>query len=188
MKKRIRRLHEAQEKGRLIRIYRRFQPRWSDYGCVVGLSDEWVLLHGINGNSLHLDGYEALRLKDIVKTRFDTSCGERALRLRGERAVPQPDILLVDLPGLLSSANAHFPLVNIHLDEKEPDSCYIGRVEKITRKNVLLREITTKARWNDSLRRFPLKHITRVAFASGYEEALWLVAEHEQRLAEEREQ
>lgn len=188
MKKRIRRLHEAQEKGRLIRVYRHFHPDWSDYGYVVGLSDEWVLLHGIDGNSLHLNGYQAYRLKDIVKTRFDKSCAERALRLRGERAVRQPDTLLVDLPGLLSSANAHFPLVNIHLDEKEPDSCYIGRIEKITRKKVLLREITSEARWNDSPHRFPLKHITCVAFASGYEEALWLVAEQEQRLAEEREQ
>jgi hypothetical protein len=103
----------------------------------------------------------------------------RALAYRQIEPFPQPDILLVDLPGLLSSANAHFPLVTVLLEYKHPDICYIGRVHKITGKNLWLREISPAARWEIKPSRYKLKHITRVEFGAGYEEALWQVSEHE---------
>jgi hypothetical protein len=122
-------LEKAWRKGSLVRL-KRARDTFAWGGYVVGLSDEWMLLHELDGNWMRLNGYIAFRVQDIERVKPHTSFAARALELCGERAFPQPDILLLDLPGLLSSADAHFPLVTIHLDDEDPDSFRVGRVDK----------------------------------------------------------
>lgn len=185
-------LGEAAHDQLLARVYTRPAAK-NDYleGYVVGLSDEWVLLNNVDSDTMRANGYSAARVKDVtqvwlLRDRHNDVTG-RALALRGVTAVPQPDLLLVDLPGLLSSADAHFPLVTVHLENKLPGTCYIGRVTKLTRKGAWLREITPAATWESAPTRYPLKHITRVAFGGGYEEALWQVSEHERQTTKNSE-
>jgi hypothetical protein len=176
-------LEKARRDGSLFRINRaRDTLAWG--GFVVGLGDEWMLLHELDGNWMRLNGYIAFRVQDIERVKPHTSFAARALELCGERAFPQPDILLLDLPGLLSSADAHFPLVTIHLDDEGTDSFRVGRVQKTTEKTVTLRKIDVEANWVQEPERFRLRNITRVEFGGGYETALWQVAEKERRLAE----
>jgi hypothetical protein len=178
-------LEKAWRDGSLIR-FRRARDTFAWGGFVVGLSDEWMLLHELDDDWMRLNRYSAVRVAEIEQVKIDESFATRAMEIAGERAVPQPDILMIDLPGLLSSADAHFPLINIQLEKKWPGTCYIGRVSKITKQAVWLREIYTKADWQAKPYRYGLKDITMVQFGGGYEAALWQVAEQDRRLAQQR--
>lgn len=176
----LERLREARAQGFPVRITRCKPIPGYLFGYVVGVSDDWLLLNLINGDDMHLNGYAAARLRDVKSVRRDTSFADRAVRVRGERPAEQPDILLYDLPGLLSSADAHFSLINIQTEKKRYDECYIGRISRLTRKRLRLEEIDPRAKWRYT-RRYKLKDITCVQFGSGYEEALWLVSESERQ-------
>lgn len=176
----LERLRAARAQGFPVRVTRGKSIPGYLFGYVVGVGDDWLLMNLINGDDMRLNGYAAVRLRDIKKARRDTSFADRAVRLRGDRPAEQLDILLFDLPGLLSSADAHFSLINIQTEKKRPDECYIGRISRLTSKRLRLEEIDPKARWRYT-RRYRLKDITCVQFGSGYEEALWLVSESERQ-------
>lgn len=163
-------LQDALDNGIVLRI-RRKCDEWNLSGFVVGLGKEWGLLHVVNGDTARLNGYAAFRLKDVTKANEDETAMTASLRLRGEFPVPQPDILLFDLPGLLSSADAHFPLVTIHLEAREPDACYIGRFLRASARKATMRRIDPQAEWQEP-DKFRLANITRVEFGDGYSAAL----------------
>ena len=77
---------------------------------------------------------------------------------------------------LLLSANKHFPLVTIHLEEVDPDVCYIGKVSGVDKEFVKLMCITPDGEWEEEESFYYLKDITRIDFGGAYEDALDLVA------------
>jgi hypothetical protein len=153
-------------------------------GFVVGLSESLVLLHVLNSGTMRLNGYTAVRLKDIEECSDDDTFAPGALKLLGERPKPQPDLLLLDMPGLLSSVGAHFPLLEL-FQEREGGSFYIGRVVGFGKKKVHLQAISRGAEWGD-VYKFTCSEITRVDFGDGYDQALWLVARRQPRNLPER--
>jgi hypothetical protein len=150
-------------------------------GYVVGVSDLFVLLHALDPSYINLNGYILLRAEDIRRYRIRNDYDfflNRALKLKGIRPVPQPEIDLSSFPTLLSSANKSFPLLTIHREIMDAETCFIGRVKNLTDKTVTLQEINPAAKW-ERVRRYNFKDITRLDFGGGYEEALALVAAHE---------
>lgn len=150
-------------------------------GYVVAVSDLFVMLHFVDYDFIALNGYSVLRSEDIRQYRVmeeHDSFLSRALRIKGVRPIPQPEIDLSDVSTLLSSADAHFPLVTIHRELIDAEICFIGRVQKLTNKTLILNEIDPAAKW-EGTRRHNLKDITRIDLGGNYEEALALVAEHE---------
>ncbi|MDQ2732908.1 MAG: hypothetical protein M3Y56_14715 [Armatimonadota bacterium] len=169
--------------GRMVEIDR--SPKIADTieGYVVGASDRFVMLHALDRDYMLLNGYIVLRWKDIrrYRTRDNNKfIADRALALKGIRPIPKLEIDLSDFPALLRSANAHFPLVTIHQEIKDSNTCFIGHVQAVTDKTLTLAQISPAAKWNRT-RCYKLKHITRVDFGGGYEETLALVAEDEAR-------
>jgi hypothetical protein len=163
-------LQDAFDNETLLDI-RRKRDDFNWCGFVVGLSEEWILLNVLDTNTMQMNGYSAILLKHIEKVREEKDAPSVALRLRGISPAQQPDILLIDLPGLLSSADAHFPLVTIHIEDKDPDVCYIGRVLRTSRRKVTLRRIDRRAIWLES-KKYEFGDITRVDFGDGYARAL----------------
>ena len=189
MKKRIRHLTiltSALQSGQMVRIVAKPTPDTTLDGYVVSLSETFVLLHLLDGGfHMALNGYTALPLSEIKKIRLlddDNSFADRALKVKGIFPKPQLDLLLLDFPGLLSSADAHFPLVTIHLERLNRDCCFIGRVEKLTKKSLQLQKIDASAQWAE-MEKFRFEDITRIDFGGGYEEALWLVNQNERAAA-----
>jgi hypothetical protein len=185
MKKQVKQiaiLASALLSGQIVRIITKAMPGESLDGYVVSLSETFVLLHILdNGNYTSLNGYVALPIGGlkIVRVQDDyMAFSERAMKVKGISPLPQPDILLLDLPGLLSSADAHFPLVTIHQERVDRGCCFIGRVEKLTKRFVHLRKIDPAAHWVET-EKLLFEDITRVDFGGGYEEALWLVNQNE---------
>lgn len=177
LERRILKLYEAETSGTLVRFQTRADAGRRQCGYVVGVGATFALFHMVETDTMRLNGYTALPLAEICKARLlENEFVHRALRMKEMRAVPQPDILLLDFPGLLSSANTVFPLVTIHPENKWPGTCHIGRVERVTKNSVTLFEIDAQAQWAGS-GTYRFKDITRVDFGDGYAEALWQLSE-----------
>jgi hypothetical protein len=147
-------------------------------GFIVGMSDRLVLLHVVDGSTLILNGYAAVRLADIKRFSADDAFVYRALRLLDQKPVIPSGINLSDWRSLLTSANEKYPLIMIECEKKEPGCGLIGRVEKLTAREVRLKKIDSQARWIET-ESFQLRDITQVTFDNGYINALSLVAAHE---------
>ena len=140
----------------------------SSAGFVIDISDGWLLLHTVNGDFLQFDGYEALRLGDITRAEKKTDWVTRAKESLGLYPILQPDVLIVDLHGLLSSVNSHFPILGIEREATVPGTLYIGRIEKLRKKTVTLRELNMDAQWYSRDIRHRLRDVTRVTFGDTY--------------------
>lgn len=181
MKKQRTALQTALDTNRMVRIHT-VTASDNEYfdGFVVGLGEAFALIHILNSDLMVLNGYTVLPLRQVRNVRSLEKFNdfeERVLALKNIAPEPQPDVLLKDFPGLLSSVNSHFPLVAIHTEHLYPDECYIGRVAEMKTRSVLLREIDPNAKWRQQARKYRFKNITRVDFGGGYEAALWAVAE-----------
>lgn len=161
-------LHEVWREGCLTKVKRERFDEVAKYGFVLDISEEWLLLHSVDANYLQSDGYEAIRLCDITEVEKDVSWIAQALTKLGLQPVLQPDVLLLDLPGLLSSVNAHYPVLGIEREKTVPGVLDIGRIEKIRKKSVTLRELGWQATWYSSEARYLFSEITSVSFGTAY--------------------
>lgn len=183
MNKWYKKLAATFDEGQIVEIDRSPEILDKIEGYVIGVSEVFVMLHALDTNYINLNGYIVLRSEDIRRYRIRDDNEfflNRALKLKGIVPVAQPEIDLSSFPALLSSAIAHFPLVTIHREVMDADTCFIGRVQKLTDKTVTLAEINPAAKWG-RIRRYNFKDITRIDFGGGYEAALALVAEDEAR-------
>lgn len=168
----------------LVRIERTPKIEEDFVGYIVGVSESLVMLHVLCDNLMLLNGYTVLRTTDIRRYQIkdERECFmHRALKLKGIAPVPQPEISLSDHISLLTTADERFPLLTIHQELKYPNMCFIGKVEKLTKKKLTLEEIDPNAQWSRT-RSYKLKHITRIDFGDGYAGALDLVSAHEAAL------
>jgi hypothetical protein len=164
-------LHAGWMSGALVQIKRsRFNEARS--GFVMDISEKWLLLNIVDRDFLQNDGYEALRLIDITDVEITTDWVALARERLGLEPVPQPDVLLIDLPGLLSSVDAHFPALGIEREDIDPEILHVGRIEKLKKKTVTLHEVGRHAEWHSEETQYRLKDITRVTFGNTYMKSL----------------
>ena len=148
-------------------------------GFVLGISSKLVLLQSLS-DRIDLDGYEVMRLRDIVEVDADYTARkfhETALRLKKVFPASPPVINLESIPRAISSAQSCFGVVVIHREFESPDECEIGQVIFETDKKYRLRWLTPEATWIDDGRRYPFKEITRLEFGTEYARTLALVAD-----------
>jgi hypothetical protein len=148
-----------------------------DLGYVMDATDTWVLLQNVDPG-IKLDGYTILRVEDISD--FETEIAqaafiEKALTIRKKNPTRPVLIDLTNIETIIRSIDENYPLITIHREEKDPENCWIGSVESLTVKTVVLNEINPEAKW-DGTKRIRLDEITRIDFDGGYETALALVA------------
>ena len=160
-------LHEVWMEGSLVKVKRERFDNFN-HGFVIDISAEWLLLHCFDADYFLFNGYEAVRIRDITQVEKETSWIPRACKEKGLEPVLQPDVLLVDLPGLLSSVNAHYPILGVERENVEPDSIQIGRITKLQKKSVTLSEIGRQAQWHPDETRYRLDDITCVTFGTIY--------------------
>jgi hypothetical protein len=129
------------------------------------------------GDGIRFDGFECLRISDLRRLAPDPYApfAEAALKKRGERLPATPRVDVSGVAELLLTANRAFPLVTIHRERINPDSCWIGRVVGIDRGVVSLLQIGPDAIWGERPEKYRLSEITRVDFGGSYEQALHLV-------------
>ncbi len=185
MKKHYASLAEALDENKLVVLYRKGIDDNRIDGYVVGLSDAWVLLHLIDGSVVIPNGYKAVRVADISRFQVDAGFVDEYLRLRGMHSTKMPQIELKDLASLLLSVSKHYPLFMIECERVEPGIGFVGQIEKLTKRSLLLKKINSKARWINT-EEFKMKNITSVDFGDGYVEALaWMDAHYKEMEANE---
>lgn len=149
----------------------------ADMGYVVDASDEFMMLQLVD-DRISLNGYTLIRIADITKLDADVPHAAfiaKALEIR-KKVVRQP--VLVDLTSIetiLSSIDQNFPLMTLHKEATDPDTCWVGSLDSIGEKTVTIKEMSPDAKWTGT-RRLPVEEISRIDFDGGYEVALALVA------------
>jgi len=170
------RLTEAFRKALLVEFSRPYERGTID-GYILDIGPEFFLL-GLVEYDLRFDGFLCVRISDVRRLKAPRPHADfiaAALRKRGQSIKRKPDVDLTGLPVLLRSAGRLFPLVTIHRERIDPDTCKIGQVIEVSDSHLMLREIDADAVWEDKATRIRLSDITRVDFGGGYEEALHLV-------------
>lgn len=171
-------LTEAQASGRVVDLQREGLDQ-DRMGWVLDVGEEWLLLHQVS-DRIWLDGYLAMRIDDITGVRDLDEAHDgfipRALALREQSAQPSAGVVVTNLPDLLRSAAAAFPLVSMAVERDEEPYAVIGEVTEVTDDHVTLRPITPAATWDDEPDELALDEITTVIFDAEYERALALVA------------
>ncbi|MBC8138181.1 MAG: hypothetical protein H8F28_20060 [Fibrella sp.] len=172
-------LDMAMANSAMVSLRCRAKGGWKYNGYVVGLSENFVLLQNALEH-VFLNGYSVFPLRELisVKTLPDDFL-HRVLQMDNQFPSAPSGIVMDDWQSLVASADAHFPLVTLHLEHEYPDSCYIGRVSEIKKRAVTLREISPKAKWIKEREPYRFKDITQVDFGGRYEAALWRVAQSE---------
>ena len=168
-------LIDAMQTCQFVRFSRRFEKS-SIRGYVLDVGPKFFLLALVN-DRLWFDGFECFRVQDVQDVRQDpyAAFAEAALRKRGERMPEKPHVSLQRMDELLASAGRAFPLVAIHREVVDPNTCWIGRVRHVTGGSVSLLRIDPAAQWIREPANFRLREITRVNFGGDYEDALHLV-------------
>lgn len=162
----------------LVQLERAIPGASLPWGYIVSMGTKWVLLQVVD-DGIYLDGYAAVRTRDITKVRRSKS-GEfvkAALILKGQWP-PMPPAVALDVSttrGLLTSVASLVPLTTVFLERREADACYIGTQQTVQGRWCELTLVTPRATWLNGARRYRLRDLTRVDFAGGYENALWAV-------------
>jgi hypothetical protein len=167
-------LRRAMTRRAFVRVERSIEPGRTD-GFVVGVGKDWFVLQAFEAGAHSSAGYMAFRSKDVSLLTVpapNQQFAAKALRLRGLRRQVPKGLKVGSLPALMRSANGVEPVVTIHLEALAPETCYIGRVATVAKREVELHEITPGAKWKRTTTVFLLADITRVDFGGPYEDAL----------------
>jgi hypothetical protein len=173
-------LLKAKGSGNLARIERTVDGEdmeWAE-GFILDYSAGFVLLHRMDDRIL-LDGYEILRIEDIVDIAQPVpsqAFKHRALELRGQRGQLPAGLDLSSHKTIFQSVSARYPLVVIYEEMDDPELCEIGKIRAAGDKSCFLDEIDQEAEWIDEVFEVPYEDITRICFDGAYEQALALVA------------
>ncbi|MCL3838196.1 hypothetical protein [Aeromicrobium duanguangcaii] len=173
----VRRLTRAQQEQAPVTVRRNRLDCHEDTGFVLALTDDWVVLHALDG--VYLDDVVLLRL-DLV-TKVDPGWdgdgfGESYLR----RAVAGSGVPLesfecpddASVSDLLRIVDQRAQLVGVHLESPVGDWINVGTIHRIGTKRLDLQFIGRDGVWVDFVEAWRLRDITRIEFGGRYIGAL----------------
>jgi hypothetical protein len=175
-KKLLATLRESLEAGTPVQVQRSVEPEEVLEGVVLELSDEWVLLAGLREGA-YLNGYHALRVKDLVDVEPETRFLPFLQRHQTwPPARPAGDLELSDLRSIVTVGASVAGVVSIYREAKRPGTLLIGAPIEWTKKSLWLLPVTPQCRWEDHMDQIRLKDVTQVGFGGDYETAVLEVA------------
>ena len=148
------------------------------YGFVVG-SAEWLLLHRLYSEMWVLNGYVAVRARDIdaaERSERGSFSGE-VVRLKRLRPRRPPRISVSSTEELLRTAATAWPLVSIERENDDRGVAWIGRPVVLGPREAVLKLIDTTGRWMAGTMTVKLGSITRIDFGGEYESLLHQLSE-----------
>lgn len=174
------RLHQAQQKRQLVRLWRGRLEQGSFCGYVGGVGREFFLLRVI-GDNLGDEGLYALRHRDITELETPEAHHrfiEKALSIR--QFVPDlPKTFPLDtVNDVVAAAARRVPVLGVHVDNEEDNTevCYIGRLAGIEDDGFNLQEIDADAQWLREPSFFSWDEVSTVSMDDPYAHALHAVA------------
>lgn len=149
-------------------------------GYVVAIGDDWVLLWAVD-NNLAMDGWAALRIRDLFSVQKASERGDdvqrRVMEAANEWPPRAPAICNVsDLPSILHMADVSAPLLALHREAARPDAFVVGKSTAGDEKHITLEDLSSYGRWNGT-RVLDTDDVTRVEFGTIYLQRLALAME-----------
>ena len=169
-------LQRALSDQRLVRISRDLLYADVETGVVVALGAKWVLIRSVVDGG-YLDGFQALRVRDITAVERDKSFAATAIDLLPGTpgSLPDAPIDLDSLVGLVASVGADGRLLGLE-KERQRRALWIGTLDEVDKKWLWLNEITFRGRWKKKPLGYRMRAITKISFGGRYMEALQLAA------------
>ncbi|AUZ88752.1 hypothetical protein CVO76_14700 [Arthrobacter agilis] len=162
----------SQEQALPLRILRDAGGAKAEFGVVVGLFEEWVVLAELREGVLR-DGYVAFRASSIKRAWvFDTFIG---FVRDNNQWPPRSPFLTADLSDpeqLIRAALDAADVISLYREDKHPEQLLIGIPVRWSKKHLWLFTINEHGQWETFLDRFRLRDITRIGFDGGYERAV----------------
>ncbi len=170
----VRYLRLAMESKRLVAVSRRPKFSGTNRGFVVGIGAKWMVLRLIDEAGA-FDGYNAFRVRDIIKLKPDKTFAVRAAA-ELPHWPPAPPVDPIDLDttrGLLKSfgSASESSLIGIE-KERERYAQWIGVFDEIIGKYVYLHEVHPNGKWHRQPLGYRIRSITSVAMGGLYRNAL----------------
>lgn len=171
-KKIRRRLEKSLTERRIASLMRdAFDETFID-GFVIGLSDDWIILHVLN-NGVYLDDLVFLRLQDVSRVRFrdDDPYHYRAIADLGK------DVAELDYDGpftpvdLLREASRRADIFAVYA-EVLVDDLFIGTPVDFRKKSLDFHYVGRDGVWAREVDRIKYRDITRIDVGGRYLEAL----------------
>ena len=171
------RLRRAAESQALVRIKR--SPRNADRvdGIVVAVGSKWALI-AHTGDGGFFEGLVAIRVKDVVKVKKDSSFEECFAQTQPEWPPKAPaDLDLDTTPGLLRGMSTISPLLAIEQERRfHSQMLWIGVVDEVTKRWLWLHEVRPNGTWRKRPLGYQLRRITKVFISDRYLTALAAIA------------
>ncbi|MGD9794867.1 MAG: hypothetical protein AB7V43_15450 [Acidimicrobiia bacterium] len=138
-------------------------------GFVSSVGDRWALIHRCHDTTL--DGYSAIRLRDITDIVIDprSTVVARALELKGHEFgwIPAG---LDSTAAVLGWCATRFEILTVHPEHRQPSTCHVGIVESVdaNAKTFRLRELSPMAQWWADSFSWKFADVTRVDVGDAY--------------------
>ncbi len=143
----VRRLKAAAKAKAIVEVHRRKIDPLPLETFVVEVGPEWVVLEPIR-DRLDLDGYDAVRIRDISEVLVSPKSDFLQGVLRAKRLAPKrPKIEGTDLVALLRSICASYGVAVIERERLYPDSVDVGALRESTTKDFRVVWLTPTATW-----------------------------------------
>lgn len=169
----VRRLTRALDKHVPVTVRRSRLDSDCDTGFVLALTDEWVVLHRLDG--VYLDDVVLLRL-DLV-TKVEAEAFRDSYLGRAVSGIGKP-IETFDCPAdasvgdLLRIVDQRAQLVGVHLESPDGDWINYGKIHRVGKNRLDLQFIGRDGVWTDYADAWELRDITRIEAGGRYIVAL----------------
>lgn len=156
----------------------------NEIGFVLDMNDKFTFINNFDFETIGATGFTVFENKSVKDYElYDDPNSFDALLLKIKKVKPKekPLVSIDSIADLLKTASEKFPLIVIHREKINPESCWIGKIVEIKKNSFLLKSIDPNAEWEEELTKISFKDVTRVAFGCGYENCLNLVAEYREK-------
>ncbi|TZF99907.1 hypothetical protein FW781_08250 (plasmid) [Chryseobacterium panacisoli] len=143
-------------------------------GLLIDISEDWCYLKYIPVDYV-VDGFMLINRRYIknIEGLDDHNFKENILRLKGVIAEKNIELNIDDNVKLLSDMQSKVELIQIEL--KDPDKCYIGKIDLVKEHSFKARLLSPRAKWL-LIESFLYKEIRAIYFDNDYVNSLQLVS------------
>lgn len=168
----LEKLKKIYDKKQLVKLKREKISHYNNYGFIIMLNSELVLLQ--NCDEFTLEGYTVLRMDDISSVRSNKfeRFVEKILKSEGtlDEVGITYNINLDNWQSLFQSlkkANKNV-IIECEVGDEAKDEFFIGRLIRVNRKSVSLLYFSAVGKWDEEPTVIPFDEITTVRFDENY--------------------
>ncbi len=148
------------------------------------MNGEFTFINDFDFESNSATGFSVFKNKSVKDYEvFDDPNSFDALLLKIKKVKPKSklSISIDSMTDLIKTASETFPLIVVHREKIDSETCWIGKIVEIKKKSFLMRAIDTNAEWEEHFTKVAFKDVTKIDFGNGYENALILVADYREK-------